>query len=119
MADTDLTELPTPIRAAEWYEKDDRVVVIRPPVGQSWLSPRRWYAAVFEPRRWRLDELGSFCWRRLDGERTLGQLADDVRETHGQDVEAIEERIRRFVQVLVREGMVRLPPADDPEEPET
>lgn len=109
MTGTERSELATPVWSAEWYEKDNRVVVVRPRVGRSWLSPSRWFAAVFEPRRWRLDELGSFCWRRLDGERTVGELADELRAEYGETVEPAEERVGRFLHVLVREGMARPP----------
>ncbi len=64
----DLLELE-PVRCVPWQENVDGRVVIdrpRPPVNgiRSLFERANWFMS---PRRVRLDEVGSFAWRRLDG----------------------------------------------------
>ena len=57
----DLLEL-APVRRAEWEERDDRVVVHRPPLPGRGLRARLARLMDTRPKVIRLDELGSFAW---------------------------------------------------------
>ena len=59
--------------------------------------------------RLRLDDVGSFCWSQIDGERTAGQIAVALRSRFGDEVEPAEERLGTFIHQLLREELVRLP----------
>lgn len=65
----------------------------------------------------RLDELGAFVWRRLDGEASAAEIARALREEIGAervgDSEAAEERVERFLTLLRREGLVGFPGVDE------
>lgn len=63
--------------------------------------------------RVRLDELGSFCWSRLDGERTVEQIAGDVRDAFGEAAEPVEERLGTFVRMLRDQEFVAYPGWDE------
>ena len=96
-----------PVRCAAWEEKDDRVVIERPrprTTGVRGLSDliSYWLSA----RRIRLDEIGSFVWRRLDGRTTVGSVAEAMREHFSSDETSVEERLGIYVAVLRREGML-------------
>jgi hypothetical protein len=86
-----------PVRAARWEERGDRVVLIRP-------RP--------DVRRLRLDPIGSFAWRRLDGSASVARVAAAVRERFGAASEPAEERLGQLVRLLRRDGFVVLPPWD-------
>lgn len=97
-----------PVRAAEFEEHGDRIVVIRPP------PTTRGFRGVVDrllhelsARRIRLDEHGSFVWRNLDGHRTAGEIAKLLRSSYGDAVEPAEERVGKLVQVMHREEFVR------------
>ena len=100
----------TPTTAAEIEEKDGRVIVIRPrPSPRGLLTPFDWLVYLMAPRRLRLDEVGSFCWRHMDGRRTAGEIADALRAEFGTTVEPAEERLGKFIRLLQREELVSFP----------
>lgn len=121
----------TPVRTASWSEAgaegQSRVVVERPlPPVRGLASLLRRISALTGVRRLRLDERGSFAWRRFDGATSVGEVA---RALHAElDVPAAdpaaaaspsesrgeaEARLVRFVAVLRRESLVGLPGLDD------
>jgi hypothetical protein len=97
----------TPVTAADAEEQDGRVVVIRPkPRPRGLLTPFDWLVYLMAPRRLRLDDVGSFCWRHMDGRRTAGDIAEALRAELGASVEPAEERLGKFIQMLQREELV-------------
>ena len=63
--------------------------------------------------RIRLDALGSFTWRRLDGHATVGEIAAALREEFGDQADAAEERVGRFLRGLHRDDFVAYPGFDE------
>lgn len=103
-----------PTRAARWDEVAGRVVVRRPPPGWRGIAtPLEWLAHLMAPSRLRLDALGSFAWRQLDGEHSVRDLGDAVRQEFGEGAEPVEERLGKFVRDLRRERLVVFPGWDD------
>lgn len=97
----------TPVRIADWEERSERVVVIRPHTsrqGLVGLIDRLLF--LLSARRIRLDSIGSFAWTNLDGEQTVGQVAELLREKFGDEVNLAEERLGHLVRVFRREGLV-------------
>jgi len=112
-AEINLLDL-APRRLAAWEEVGEQVVLERPrpsPRGVrgffEWLS---YHSAV---RKLRLDPIGGCVWKLLDGETTVGQAAQAVRERFGAPSEPAEERVALFVQQLHREGLLAFPGLDD------
>ena len=122
-----------PVRTADWSETapkergeasaggaaEARVVIERPlPPVRSISTLLQRISALTGVRRLRLDAPGSFVWRRMDGSRTAGELADELRSElersagpeAGADAEA---RVVRFVALLRREDLIGLPGLDD------
>ena len=100
----------TPVAAAEAYEESERVVLIRPkPTTRGLRAPIAWLIYALAPRRLRLDAVGSFCWRHIDGRRTAGEIADALRGEFGESVEPAEERLGQFIHMLRREELVNFP----------
>jgi hypothetical protein len=94
-------------------ERDDRVVLIRPrPQVRGLRSALEWLACQLAPRRLRLDPIGSFAWRQLDGSASVARVAAAVRERFGDASEPTEERLGQLVRLLRRDGFVALPPWD-------
>jgi hypothetical protein len=104
----------TPLRIAHWEKRGDRVVVVRPKstrTGVNGLIDRLLYA--LSARRIRLDSIGSFAWLRMDGQHTVAQVADLLREEYGAEVEPAEERLGKLVRAFRREGLISYPGWDD------
>ena len=47
-----------------------------------------------------LDELGSFVWPLIDGERTIFDIGKDVEEHFGEKAHPLYERLAKFFQIL-------------------
>ncbi|MBR3837392.1 MAG: PqqD family protein [Clostridia bacterium] len=53
-----------------------------------------------------LDEMGSFLWPRLDGEKDLVALGEEVKVQFGEKAEPLYERLAKYVQILHSYGFV-------------
>lgn len=47
-----------------------------------------------------LDSYGSFLWRAIDGESTVGQLAEEMKTRFGKDAEPLYDRLIKYMQIL-------------------
>lgn len=117
----------TPVRTAAWSEHDGRVVVERPlPPVRGLRSLLQRVSALTGVRRLRLDERGSFAWRRFDGATSVGEVAHALHaELDGpaagpapaaspsEGRAEAAERLVRFVRTLRNEGLVGLTGLDD------
>jgi len=111
----DLLEL-TPMRRVAWLERDDGRVVIdrpRPPIdGLRGLFRRAGW--VLAPRRIRLDEIGSFAWRRLDGATKVRTLAGVIRDAFPDSCDQLEERLGAYLRAMRRLGLISFQGWDEP-----
>lgn len=103
-----------PLRVAEWEEVEGRVIVLRP---ESVVGGVRGILDRFLHRmsaqRIRLDEVGSFAWLHLDGDRTVSEVGELMRSEFGDRVEPVEDRLGHLVQVMRNEGFIKYPEWDD------
>lgn len=103
-----------PRRVADWEEVDGRVVVLRPEPRDR--GPRGWLDRFFHKmsaHRIRLDEVGSFAWKELDGEQTVGEVVDLLRGEFGSRVDPVEERLGHMVWIMRKEGFLAYPGWDE------
>ncbi len=106
LASENLLEL-IPQRVAAWQEVEDRVVVERPRPsarGLRGLGERLSYNLSM--RKIRLDERGSFLWRLVDGEHSVAEVAEAMRQRFGEEVEPAEERAGQLIRMLRRERLL-------------
>jgi len=98
-----------PRRRLDWRELENgRCVVLRPRFGASRIG--RWLAEKLGNPcyRIRLDDVGTFIWKACDGETPLSEIADRLRAQFGGRVEPADERLARFVQSMLRSGMIEM-----------
>jgi hypothetical protein len=69
-----------------------------------WLQPRlrRPYMRV------KLDEIGSFAWRMMDGKTRLETIAEAMQGHFGERVEPAANRLKSFYTILYKDGFVKL-----------
>lgn len=48
----------------------------------------------------KLDEYGSFLWMRIDGVKTVSQLALELKEAYGERAEPLYDRLVKYMQIL-------------------
>lgn len=56
-----------------------------------------------------LNGTGGRVWERLDGLRTLGDIAAELAETHGVDTDHVLSDVVAFAKVLVQRSLARPP----------
>lgn len=89
-------------------DEDGAVTVLRPrfikgPLAR-WLQPR-----LGRPfYRVHLDEIGSFVWQQIDGQTTVGQIAQAMEQHFGERVDPAVDRLELFITHLVTGGMALL-----------
>ncbi|MCS7039407.1 MAG: PqqD family protein [Caldilineales bacterium] len=57
-----------------------------------------------------LNKTGSFVWQRLDGQKTLGELAADLATHYGVETTVTEPDVLELATALWRENLVRKTP---------
>ena len=84
----------------DWSAGEDGIVTIH-------MVHRGFYASIAQkffhtPRvsHIRLDEYGSFLWKEIDGQRTVGDLAQRMKEQFGQKAEPLYDRLVKYMQIL-------------------
>ena len=82
-----------------WSEMDGKITIH--------MVHRGFYAAIAQkffhtPRvsHIDLDRYGSFLWTRIDGKKTVGQLALELKEQFGQEAEPLYDRLVKYMQIL-------------------
>lgn len=107
LEDLNLLKL-TPVHAARWEAVGDRVVIHRsPPTGRGIRGAVDRFMYLLQASRIRLDQTGSLAWLLIDGERTVDEIANRLREELGESVEPVEERLGKLLQVMHREGLIK------------
>ena len=99
-----------PVRKETWEEDDGRVVVVRArPTGAGRRKIGEWFRFWLSSSRIRLDGPGSRVWLLLDGQHSVGEVADLLRMEFGEEVEPAEERAGEMVRSLHNEELVAYP----------
>lgn len=47
-----------------------------------------------------LDDLGSFIWNQIDGQTTVFQISEKVKETYGEKAEPLYDRLIKYLEIL-------------------
>ena len=53
-----------------------------------------------------LDTMGSFIFRHIDGQRTVGAIAELVKAEFGREAEPLYERLVKYMQILRNNGFI-------------
>ena len=101
-----------PRRTCRWEERDGRVALLIPRFGRGLLGRTvdRWFR--LRPYLLRLDDTGSFVWRRIDGERTVDRIAAEMEKGLGEAARPVTERLITFLRTLERGGFIEI--GDEP-----
>jgi hypothetical protein len=56
----------------------------------------------------RLDDIGTTVWKHCDGEASVQEIAELLRERFGDRVEPAEDRLQDFITQMQRARMIRV-----------
>jgi len=59
-------------------------------------------------RKLKLDDLGAFVWRLCDGEKTVRDIGEEVRNAYGDSAEPLYERLIYFLLELKKRHLLEL-----------
>ena len=98
-----------PRRTIGWEDGPDGGAVLlvprfrRGPLAR-WLQPRlkRPYIRV------KLDEIGSFAWRKMDGSTSFASIVEAMKKEFQDRVNPAEDRLSKFLTILYRNKFVQL-----------
>ncbi len=55
-----------------------------------------------------LDDMGSFIWPLIDGQKNIHKIGELVKEHFGEEAEPLYERLCKYVKILESYGFIRL-----------
>lgn len=89
----------TPVRINEHEEVDGLINILIPKFKREFMKkiiPKN------KPKdiRVKLDELGSATWLAMDGNKTVFQIVEELRENFGEKIEPAVERVTKFINGL-------------------
>ena len=91
-----------PQRVCPWEQRDGRIALLAPRFGGGRFGRLmdRWFR--LRPYRLRLDGMGTFVWERLDGCRTVEEIAGEMEAAYGAGAGPVAERLPAFLGALQR-----------------
>ncbi len=94
-----LDYIPAHSSAVSATEKDGRITVHVENTGFfNRLAQKCFKAPVYSDID--LDDLGSFVWKQIDGQKTVFEIAADVKEAFGDKAEPLYDRLSKYVGIL-------------------
>lgn len=99
--------IPVPNRKYDWDMEDGYVTVH---VVHDGFYDRIAQKFFRRPRisHIRLEEFGSFLWQRMDGKRSILELADLLKEEFGDRAEPLYPRVARYMRMLQNNRFIAL-----------
>jgi len=96
-----------PTRSLQWETEGNEQVVLLVPkfrngFSAKWIMPRLTHPFI----RVKLDEQGSVVWNLCDGNSTIFDIANKLKEKFGEDFDPQYERIRRFIMQLAKDDFL-------------
>lgn len=96
-----LDYIPKKSQNIDWEQKEDglvQIIIYRNSVFEKIVRK-----LFFTPDKYKvdLDNLGSFIWLNIDGQKTIYEIGQLVKEKFKDDAEPLYERLIQFIQTLV------------------
>ncbi len=97
-----------PVRVCE-YEIEDGLTVVHyvdpnPPKIIKWFFKK----LAQKPQKIDLDEIGSYVWENCDGNNSVAEISNKLREKFGEKVEPAEERVTQFIHQMNGTQLIKL-----------
>lgn len=99
-----------PVRnpAVKWEKNEKGEVVLKVKLAPS--KPGLFSGFVKRPteRKYVLDEVGSYVWELLDGERTVGDVAELLAQRFKLHLREAQASLLAYLRILAERGLIRL-----------
>ena len=99
-----------PARNLKWEVGENGEVILLVPKFQNRFLVKNLMPRIKRPFfKIKLDNYGSLIWNSCDGNTTVGEMSDKLKETFGASFDPSYERIGKFVNQLVRDKFLSIP----------
>jgi len=96
-----------PVRTISWEKSQEDLVVLLKPKFRHPLLVKNLLPRLKRPHyKIKLDSVGSFVWEQCDGNRSVKELAENMKERFGEDVEPLYDRLTLFLQSLEKNRFI-------------
>lgn len=96
-------------RKIGWEDGQNNLAVLLIPRFRAWPLAKWLQPRLKKPYiRVKLDDIGSFVWRHLDGKTTFASLAQSMRDHFSEKAEPAEDRLKKFLITLRNNKFVEL-----------
>jgi len=97
-----------PIKKFNWRisEETNKVIVERPKFDNSLL--KKYLVPYLKKPHFdvKLDEFGSYVWQQIDGEKTVYEISNNLKNEFGEKVEPIYDRVSQFIKHLQQQRFI-------------
>lgn len=95
-----LDYIPIKNKEIDWKEKEDEKIQII--IYRDSLFERIVRKLFFTPEKYKidLDEVGSFIWKHIDGEKNLYEISILLKEHFGEEAEPLYPRLTQYMNIL-------------------
>ena len=100
-----LDYVPVILKTNTWSVEDGKVTIhMEHRGGYAWIAQK----FFSRPRisHIDLDSHGSFIFQQINGERTVGELAELMHQQFGADAEPLYDRLVKYMQILYNNGFI-------------
>lgn len=105
-----------PVRTIEWsQEPEGKIILLKPKYSSPFLKKLLLPRLKNPNFKINLDEIGSYLWLLIDGEKTVEQIAQLFKIRFGERVEPLHDRLSQFLMNLEKNRFIKfkgLPPAE-------
>lgn len=92
-----------------WEDGHDGLAVLLVPRFKNGLLEKWFGRKINKPCiRVTLDEIGTFAWKKIDGQTKFESILTDMKTHFGSKVEPAEERLQKFFTILSKDKFVEL-----------
>jgi hypothetical protein len=96
-----------PIQSVDWEKKEDGTVFVKKPKLKSQfllrIIRRFGYGTHYSVH---LDDFGSHVWVLCDGNHSVMDIANSLKDTFGDSIEPVYERLGAFVRTLAQQRLI-------------
>ncbi|MGE5530737.1 MAG: PqqD family protein [Bacteroidota bacterium] len=89
------------------HESEDGLVAVELPRRKDWVGGALGFLFfVPDSKPVQLDEVGSFVWKRCDGEHTVNEIADALAAEYKLNRREVDVSLTQYLQTLGKRGMI-------------
>jgi len=96
-----------PVRNIKWEKKEDGLIILlKPKFGLAFLKKYVLPRLKKPYFKIKLDPVGSFIWEHCDGSLRVKEVAKNLKDKFGEEVEPLYDRLALFLQSLEKNHLI-------------